>query len=45
MFENNLEAQLFDVLIDKEVAELLLDQGFKIMKIGACNYEVYRRFN
>ena len=45
MFEINLSIQYLDVLIHKETAELLLDEGFKIMKLGACNYEVYRRIN
>lgn len=45
MFSNNLNIYRLDVLINKKTAQLFLDTGYKIVKLGANNYEVYRRGN
>ncbi len=45
MFANNLFIYKLDVLIDKKTARLFLENGFKVVKLGACNYEIYRRGN
>jgi hypothetical protein len=45
MFVNNLNIYKLDVLISKKTAQIFLDNGFKVVKLGACNYEVYRRGN
>ena len=45
MFQSNLNLQYLDVLINKKTASLLLENGFRIIKRGECNYEVYRREN
>jgi len=45
MFSNNLNIYRLDVLIDKRTAQRFLDTGYKIIKLGACNYEIYRRGN
>lgn len=45
MFADNLSIYRLDVLINKKTAQLFLDNGFKVVKLGSCNYEVYRRGN
>lgn len=45
IFQNNLNIQHLDVLINKKTAHIFLDNGFKIIKVGECNYEIYRREN
>lgn len=45
MFVNNLNIYKLDVLISKKTAQVFLDNGFKVVKLGSCNYEVYRRGN
>lgn len=45
MFADNLSVYRLDVLINKKTAQLFLDNGFKVVKLGACNYEIYRRGN
>jgi hypothetical protein len=45
LFVVNLNARSLNVLINRKTAELLLNRGFKVIKLGACNYEVQRREN
>jgi len=45
MFQNNPHTHYLDVIINKKTAQLFLDNGFKIVKVGECNYEIYRRVN
>lgn len=45
IFKNNLNIQYLDVLINKKTANLFLDNGFKIVKVVECNYEIYRKVN
>lgn len=45
LFAKNLHLHYLDVLISKKTAQLFLDGGFKVVKLGAYNYEIYRRLN
>ena len=45
MFTDNLNSSYLDVLISKKTAQILLDNGFAVTKLGAYNYGVHRRLN
>ena len=45
MFADNLSIYKLDVLISKKTAQVFLNKGFKLIKLGACNYEIYRKGN
>jgi hypothetical protein len=45
MFSSDPSLHSVDVLISKKTAQIFLDNGFKVIKIGVNNYEVYRRVN
>lgn len=45
MFADNLNTYCLDVLINKKTAEKFLNNGYKVVKVGSYNYEIYRRGN